>query len=84
MHYDHLCFSLIGNERTLDLRAESMLQVNRWVRYFRSRLFKLKESSSSTVTVHQPLFQDYLNTVWKEELLRDWPKYFDAENNLPR
>jgi hypothetical protein len=44
VEYDSLCFSIIGRERTLDLKAENIEQRAKWVRYFKLRLIQMKEN----------------------------------------
>lgn len=39
VEFDSLCFSIIGKDRTLDLKAETMEIRAKWVKYFKLRLF---------------------------------------------
>ena len=87
---DERCFSIIANNRTLDLQARSKEVRATWVNYFQliaKENIKRKEKSEEYKRIlsekKAKLKQD-LETIWENDILTNFANHWDYENHCPK
>ena len=87
---DDRCFSIIAEDRTLDLQARSKEVRSTWVNYFQLlakkniRLREKSEERKRMLSEKKFKLKENLETIWENDILTNFANHWDYENHCPK